>query len=153
MNKIVKYIWHNSIGPTYNKLKLKYEVDNYLKRLPSIIERIKKKDRIKVVFFVINEGMWKYDGLFRLLLKDSRFEPVIISFTFPIDSLKYRCEVQNSMRRYFKGKGYPYMDSYDFNTKEWLDINEVGPDVVLYTQPYNAGFQQFTIKKNLFIQW
>ena len=94
---------------------------NWLCR-PLILRRIRKQDRITVVFFVINVAMWKYDGFFALLRKDPRFNPVIVSFFHPDDTEEYRRYVQQDMQDYFMGKGYPFYPSYDFETGKWLDV-------------------------------
>src|SRR5690625_6793719 len=41
------------------------------------LQRIRKKDRIKVAFFLVNESIWKYEKLYFLLQGDDRFEPVV----------------------------------------------------------------------------
>lgn len=106
---------------------------------PFIRWRIHRQDRITVVFFVINVAMWKYDGFFSLLLKDPRFNPVILSYLFPDDKEEYRRYVQQSMRDFFTAKGYPFYPSYDFETGKYLDVKGMHPDVIFYAQPYDAG--------------
>ena len=43
-----------------------------------ILWKIRKKEKINVVFFLINESVWKYDQLFQLFQTDSRFNPTIL---------------------------------------------------------------------------
>ena len=50
--------------------------------------------------------MWKYDGLFKLLVKDSRFIPYIIPVLNPHDSLDLQEKHQKEIERQFKKKIY-----------------------------------------------
>ena len=69
-------LWNNAISDLRKHLKTII----YDRRLPSIEAAVFKKERIKVVFFVINLGMWKNDKLFRMFLESDRFDPYIVSF-------------------------------------------------------------------------
>lgn len=115
-------------------------------RKPSILRRVREQDRITVVFFAINVAMWKYDGFFRLLLQDPRFNPVIVSFLYPADTQEGHRRAQEEMKSYFSSKGYPYYDSFDFSSGRWLDIKQLNPDIVFYTQPYDDGFDAYRIR-------
>ena len=57
--KLLKYFYYRSM---YNR----------------ILKDKKRKEKLKVVFFVMFVDMWKSDELFTLLLNDSRFDPYII---------------------------------------------------------------------------
>lgn len=69
-------LWNDAISDLRKHLKTII----YDRRLPSIEAAVFKKERIKVVFFVINLGMWKNDKLFRMFLESDRFDPYIVSF-------------------------------------------------------------------------
>ncbi|MDO4755412.1 MAG: hypothetical protein Q4A54_03640, partial [Parabacteroides sp.] len=91
--------------------------------------------------------MWKNDDLFRLLLKNNRFDPYIISFLYDdIHSLEYRIQEQENIQQYCLERGFPYINSYNVNTKEWFDIKNFNPDIVFYAQPYNEGKKEFLIE-------
>lgn len=132
--------------PIWHTIQKRIKIQQYYRMYPAILEKVKNKDKINIVFFVVNVGMWKSDALFQLLLKDNRFNPCVISFLYPYDSVEYQKYVQGSLSSYFISKGYPYMDCYDFNTNEWLDINSLEPDIIFYAQPYNSGYKQYQIE-------
>lgn len=113
--------------------------------MPRILKRIKLKDRVNVVFFAFNVDMWKYDGFFRLLLGDERFNPVIVPLLLPEDREEFRIRQQQKMKEYFCAKGYPFFDAYDFSTGKLLDIKSLAPDVVFYAQPYDMGYKAHRI--------
>ena len=129
-----------------SKLKLRFDYLYYKKRIPRLTHKIFSKDKIKVVFFPINIGMWKNDYLFELFMNHPRFEPYIISFFVPVDSPDYQKRNQIEMRNFFESKGYPYIDMYNFETNEWLDIKKINPDLVFYTQAVDVAYPQYKIK-------
>ena len=111
-----------------------------------IQKRVFKKQRIKVVFFVLYDNMWKSDGLFKLLLNSERFEPYIISSPYPRHPKKFGAENQERVEQFFKKKGFPFFKGYDFERGEWFDIKSLNPDIVFYQQPYNSGYAGFKIE-------
>lgn len=115
----------------------------YDRRLPSIDKRVFSKDRIKVVFFVINLGMWKNDKLFRLFMESGRFDPYIVFFPQKSDTPDRMREVQADLRRHFEAKGFPFIDGYDFSKNEYFDITGFAPDILFYPQPYGVGGEVF----------
>lgn len=123
---------------------LKYYIYNY--RVLGIEQIVKKKAVKKIVFFVINLGMWKYDDLFERLMKDKHFDPVIVSFLYPEDSVEYRKWVQKSMKSYFELRGFPFIEIYDFVNEKWFDVNLLEPDIFFYAQPYNTGFKHLHLE-------
>lgn len=118
----------------------------YNKREFEIIQQIHKKDKITIIFFVYTLGMWKYDGLLKLLSNDIRFRPIIIPEIKP--SKKKEVNLQNYLQivDYCKDNGYRYIDGYDFNTDTYLDISGINPDIVVYTQPYNYTYDKWKIE-------
>lgn len=121
----------------------------YKNRQESLIERMPRNHMpIKVVFFVNDLSMWKNEALFQLLLKDStRFTPIIISFILPSNTRQTIVRVQNSLSDYCSQHGFPYVNMYDEENDCLLDIKQISPDIVFYSQPYNAGYKQYRIEK------
>lgn len=118
----------------------------YKQRLPKLRKRIFSKEKIKVVFFPINLGMWKNDYLFRLMMAHPRFEPYVVSFFVPVDGWDFQLRNQYEMAEYFKGKGYPYLDMYDTIHDKWFDAKYFKPDIVFYTQAVDVAYPQYKIK-------
>lgn len=137
------------IKKAIKRITNRLNVFNYKRRQASIQNSIGSKSHVNVVFFAVNVGMWKNDGLFQLLLKDEHFHPVVISFLLRQNTMDYWKNTQKEMRPFFESKGYPYYDSYDFKTKEWVDINRFSPDIVIYAQQgnYNSSHEGLRIEK------
>jgi hypothetical protein len=122
--------------------KIKTPVQQYQyklqqKRYPKIIENIKKKDKIIVTFFLIHGQVWKLDELFKMMLLNKRFEPVIIICPYIVYGHDEMIETMNRAEEFVKTKGYPYMITYNQETNSWLDVrNEIKPDIIFFTNPY-----------------
>lgn len=136
-----------SIITILRNFRKRYRVFCYEQRKSAIAKRVFSKPQINVIFFAVNVGMWKNDGLFQFLLKNKRFNPVIVSFLLGHNSKEYWRKVQNEMREFFTSKGYPYYDCYDFKTDKWLDISVFSPDIVFYAQQgnYNTSHHSYRI--------
>ena len=118
----------------------------YIHGLPGLLRRVYSKEKIKVVFLPINVGMWKCDGLYRLLQEHPRFDPSVLSFFVPVDSRDYQLRNQQQMREFFTGKGYLYHDMYDVSTGKWFDLKSYAPDIVFYTQAVDAAYPGYRIR-------
>ncbi|MBZ4042533.1 CDP-glycerol glycerophosphotransferase family protein [Flavobacterium hibisci] len=145
--KIKKYvpekIWFSLIK-VYDFLKLRNLYSLYLikkapKRHKKALEILRKKENVKVAFFLTHESVWKYDVLFDLMLQHPRFEPVI--FVCPV--VNYGKEnmlfEMNKSYESFKKKGYDIIRTYDVETEKYLDVKKsFAPDIIFYTSPYES---------------
>lgn len=138
-HKIAKFLY--KIFGNYYKYTIMYLKYRYytLFLQPSIEKRLAKKETLNVLFFVIDLSMWKADALFQELLQDPHYNPIIVSFLYPNQTIENRKRTQNEMRRYFIEKGYPFQEGYDFDTQTWFDAKSLSPDIIFYNQPYNVG--------------
>lgn len=122
----------------YTAMYIKYKYYTLFLQ-PSIRKRLAKKEKLNILFFVIDLSMWKADALFQELLQDPHYNPIIVSFLYPDQTIENRKRAQNEMRRYFIEKGYPFQEGYDFDTQTWFDAKSLSPDIIFYNQPYNVG--------------
>ena len=122
--------------PFFQKRKIK-KVRALQEKLAS---SLKKKDVIKVVFFLQHSSVWKYDSLYNLLEKSERFEPLVVIAPFNVHLIydKDECfKVMEKAELFAKSKGYRYMSSYDYAEKRWVDVKKVvSPDIVFFSKPY-----------------
>ncbi len=111
------------------ELRLIYRVLRVRSRIPSTIERLRTKDVINVFFLAMNVSMWKYDGVFRLMKKHSRFRPIVVLAPRINQTEEDKQEDIDEMKTFFVSKGCEYIEVDDE-----LKFN---PDIVFYTQPYD----------------
>ena len=104
--------------------------------IPFIISRVRRKRRINVVFLAMSPDMWKYDVVYRKLVKDSRFNPVILTVMRKIPNMELRLQEQDVMVDYFTKRCFNVICGYDTAKKKWIDLKALKPDILFYTQPY-----------------
>lgn len=107
----------------------------YIKELT----RLKNKNRIKVVFLVLFDSVWKCDSLYRKMLSNDRFEPII--FISPVVNLGWENMVERieQCKRFFESKNYSFIVSYDKINDTYLNLRkEINPDIIIYTSPWHG---------------
>ncbi len=139
-----------------SSIVLYYKTVKYRKYIMKIEQDISQKERIKVVFLVVDVSMWKYDSLFKLMLSHPRFEPVIVSYIVKWEK-KIDVVNQKNIVEYFKNKKkYPFIEGYNIDSNQWFDIKrEIQPDIIFYAQPYRLPYSGYEVsnfyKKTLIV--
>ena len=137
---------------TYHKTEYLYDsyfINKAPRRHQKALEIIRKKEKIKVAFFLNHESVWKYEVLYDLMLQHPRFEPKIFVcpvVNFGMENMLY--EMDKAFEA-FKNKGYNVIKTFNTETGEYLDIKKkIAPDIVFYTNPYKGlqGFRYYIRK-------
>lgn len=126
----------------YFKIKLKKVQANHKKAL----EKVRKKEKIKVAFILIHESVWKYDGLYKLMEQDDRIDPIVIvcPYTAFGDDIMFREMIQTNSN--FIAKGYNVTLAFNETNQTWLNIKEtIKPDIVFFTNPWNLTRPEYLI--------
>lgn len=102
------------------------------------VERMKGKERLKCVFFVLNDTVWKYDYVFRRMMESERFDPVVLVCPHAGYGFDYMKEMMERTEDFFtRVKQYPVVTSYDFRTGQYVDVRErLQPDIIFFCVPY-----------------
>lgn len=97
-----------------------------------------KKDKIEVVFFAVNVMMWRYQGVYELLSKDSRFNCHIVltgGLRYPEEQKRLNLKL---LRDFFKSRNIDFID-FDENDAVGYDVKRlIDPDILFYPQPYEG---------------
>lgn len=107
----------------------------YQKYIPYRINRIRKQEKIKVAFHLINLGAWKTEELYRLMLKHPRFEPYLII------SKNTEEDDRENIIHYCRQKGYSFHE-IDFPNQRIWDV--CYPDIAFYQKQYDDTFASLT---------
>ncbi|MCD8283707.1 MAG: CDP-glycerol glycerophosphotransferase family protein [Opitutae bacterium] len=100
-------------------------------RCDRIISKIKDKKTLNVLFLPANLAMWKFDVLFKKMMKHPRFRPqILLSPSMGLDPTELAAE-RGKMVKYFSEKGFHVVDE--------SDAKKIKPDIVFITQGY-GGF-------------
>lgn len=143
------YIWFKKvlklIHNVYFKIKLKKVQANHKKAL----ELARKKERTKVVFFLIHESVWKYEGVYKLMEQNERFEPLVVVCPYVVYGEEIMLNEMNQAYQGFKRKGYNVIKTIGDNGK-WLDVKkELRPDIVFFSNPWKLTKEAYSISAYL----
>ena len=140
---IPETIWMSLIK-IYNFVGLRELYTCYLikkapKRHRKALELIRKKESVKVAFFLTHESVWKYEVLYDLMLQHPRFEPKIFVcpvVNFGMENMLF--EMDKAFEA-FKNKGYTVIKTYNKETGKYVDVKKTfAPDILFYTSPYES---------------
>lgn len=139
-------IQRTAVNKMYVQLKsylaipiLWYKDRRYIASIPSKVESLRKKKTITVLFFAQHPAYWRCDSLYRLMLENDRFNPVIIVCGEYNLGHEKMLENQKITVDYMNQKGYPYDVAYDEQRDSWFDIRkEINPDIIIYTKLYKG---------------
>lgn len=121
------------------KLREYFIINKQLKLHGEALARVRDKDKINVVFFVIHASVWKYDHLYKLMDSSPRFEPTIVAcpvVNFGRENML--AEMEKAFNQ-FRAKGYNVVRAYSEAEDSYLDVkNEIKPDLIFFTNPYKG---------------
>lgn len=113
------------------------------KKHQQLIEQIKCKEKIKVVFLAIHKSVWKVDPVFKKMLDVPYFEPIILVCPYTFYGEERMWEDMKDTYEYFKDKGYPLLSSYNKDEDRWISLEEIKPDIVFFTNPHNLTRKEY----------
>ncbi len=99
--------------------------------------KLRKKNKINVIFFAANLAIWRYQHLYELMLKHPRFNVSLIIAPFPVFNENERQKDVEDLKKFFSQKKMDYIDgqTYEYNIKK-----EINPDILFYPQCYTHSF-------------
>ena len=110
-----------------------------------LVNVLKDKKVINVVFLVIHDSIWKYEELYRLLDRSKYFNVQIAVIPLVRDGVS-QLDTYNQTLEYFKKGNYNTFGTYDATSNVWLDVkSECNPDVVFFTNPHKLTFDKYYI--------
>jgi len=96
---------------------------------PYLVWRIRKKQKIRVVFVLCDLATWKTESLYCSMLKHERFEP-ILALT---DSLQTP-DSHSIIKKYCEFRGYSFVELERGKTV----CKQLNPDILVYQKPYGG---------------
>lgn len=108
-----------------------------------LLQQIKGKEKIKVVFLAIHKSVWKVDPVFQKMLADPFFEPIILVCPYTPYGEERMWQDMKECYEYFDQKGYPLLSAYNKEEQRWLTLEEIQPDIVFFTNPHNLTRKEY----------
>lgn len=122
----------------YIQYLIKTQPSLHKKALLKVQEKTRRGEVLNIIFFAIYKSVWKYESLYKLLVKDPRFNPVILVCPVVNMGKDHMLRELDSCYDYFKNKNYNVIKSFNTETGEYLDARKLNPDIIFYTNPYEG---------------
>lgn len=151
IDAIYKYITFGDFFIRISEKLLIKRINKCKKAQQQLINELKNKEEIKVVFFFQTPATWRYDTIYRAMEKEKRFSPLVVLSPFNVH-LKYKkSELFKTLEQsesFVKKQGYNYLNAYDKNHNKWINIRKtINPDIVFFTKPYKDTLPNYHIYK------
>lgn len=104
------------------------------------IRRIRQSGKARVTFIVSSLPMWRFQPLYDLLHRDSRFEITIAVYPFTNFSQSSRSSSAQEIISYFNARNIACLDLCGETAPGKFLKDHVDPDIIFYPQPYNHLF-------------
>ncbi|EHH3929665.1 UDP-N-acetylglucosamine diphosphorylase [Escherichia coli] len=145
IRKILSSIKKNRIDPILNKRLM----SKIIKKHSKLERKISNQKKLRVVFLVIHRSVWKVDAVFKNMLKNPKFEPIILICPDTSHGDEHMWREMKHAYNYFKEKNYPLISSYDINKKTWITLDTLEPDIIFFTNPHNLTRKEYYKKAYL----
>ncbi|MDX9847998.1 MAG: CDP-glycerol glycerophosphotransferase family protein [Tenuifilaceae bacterium] len=141
--------WLKGFYKYINNIFFKIKLHKVRRNHKRALEVVRQKNKVKVVFLLIHDSVWKYEGVYRLMEKDDRFDPIIAICPYTAYSKDIMIFEINKAFNSFLEKGYKVVKTLKKNGN-WLDIKrELNPDLVCFTNPHELTLKQYLISNFL----
>jgi len=122
----------------YN-LKVKQNL-NYIKKNQKIVlQKIKNKNPLNVVFYVYDESKWKSQSVYNYMAEDERFNPKIVVTKNCALMGNHNYQTTGDVKRcyeFFKQKGMNAELGYDIQNDDFMPFEKFTPDLIFYSHPW-----------------
>lgn len=127
----------------YDNAKKKFIFLKMRKKHKYLLNEIKGKEKVKIIFLVIRRSVWKVDPVFKKMLADPFFEPLILVIPDTTYNEELMWEEMNETFKYFEAKGYPTEFAYKEESNKWTALHEMKPDIIFFTDPHNLTRKEY----------
>lgn len=138
VSSILQYLSYIPLA-VENRLFLK----RYNRKLPDLVQTMRNKEKVKVLFVLSNLSKWKTEALYCAMKEHPRFEPVIGVALGVVDYPTYEANNLSELISYLNNKGYPFTE-----LRLTADIQErIHPDIVFYQQADGGIYDCLSFKR------
>ncbi len=139
---------------------LRHKYDSVPAQYDAVLKKKQAKAKsgevINVAFYILETNKWKYEGLYRLLEKDRRFNPYIVVVPYAAGAIIQTDYIPHMLKvyEYFNERGYnvflPYSEKEQrvLNKKESKELN---PDILFHMNCWHeyGKFVDFGYEHNM----
>lgn len=106
--------------------------------MPVIVNRIRRQDKVCVLFLPMNAAMWNYDKVLAKLDSHELFKTLIVTTPSVLHSKHQNVMDQRGIVVRLTGVRCEVIKGFDCKTNAWISIKNFKPDIIFYTQPYDG---------------
>ena len=107
------------------------------KNTKRVEKKIKNNEVLNVIFVVQYIPGWnKLEPIYSKVLKDQRFNPIIVCVPLNIQNHILLDDNGNDTYQYFIEHGYKAIDAL-LDDGKWFDLKQLNPDYLFHSRPYN----------------
>ena len=140
--KPIKKILISVKQKTYHQRQKKLLFQRMQVKHAALLQQIKGKDKVKVVFLAMHKSMWKVDPVFQKMLKGPLFDPEILVCPYIDYGEERMFEEMEQTYNYFLEKGYTVRKSLKVDDS-WIKLEEISPDIIFFTNPHNLTREEY----------
>ena len=136
--KIITFLGLKLEFKVRNKCRLPLIHTSYRRKLEAIKTKLKRREKIRVLFLIREPSKWSYNSVFKEMLKSDIFEP-IVAVSILTSAAEGKDMTRNDLEisyAFFKNLKYPVVRAYEAQTSAYLDLADFKPDLVFYDQPW-----------------
>lgn len=120
----------------YDKTLYEWLYYNSEKKNQKLLNNLKTKSKLKVVFLVSEVGKWKVDPVFKKMMGEDCFEPCVVAVPFANLEAEQRAKKIEDTVSYFSSIGYPVYSALD-ESGNFISFSTFDADLVFFSEPYN----------------
>lgn len=115
-----------------DKIRMNQLVKKISIKHPNLLSELKKKKQLKVVFLVIHGSTWKVDSVYRKMVMDNFFDPLILVCPYNQFGEERMLLDMHQTYELFRGKGFSVRKALK-KDNTWIQLHELLPDLVVFT--------------------
>lgn len=153
-NAIILTRWFSYMRKILFCHKYDWLLNNYVQVLQGKKQKVRRKEIINVAFYMLETSKWKYEGVYRLLEKDPRFNPYIVVVPFASGAVVGQDYIAHMKMVYefFVNRGYsvflPLSSKNQVMTPK--ETNKLRPDIIFHMNCWHeyGKYTQFGHREN-----
>lgn len=116
----------------------------------SAIQLIRKKETVKIAFFLKDSAEWSCEEIYHRFQQNERFKLSIVVAPFQVGTPKTIADTYAQTAKYFKDKGYDVTELYDVFQNRYKSWKEIGvPDIIFHLNPHYSAFLETANIRNM----
>lgn len=128
------------------KIKFKIKLKHVQEKQKKTLQDLHYKNVVTVLFFISHEAEWKYEGIYRQMLQDKRFDPWLVVIPYIVYGEEIMKEEMKKTFTSYQSKGYRIQSTFHEPSKTWVDIHkQFNPDVIFFSSPHKLTKPEYYI--------